>query len=94
MTKLIIIPEKHDDPYYLLKWRIDDLGPLVVGLLVGMMIEKALICTLIGAAFTGLFRKYRENNPDGYPFHLIYRLGFLIGKGRNFPSPFIKTYFP
>lgn len=38
------IPTHVDDPQHLLLWSADEVVPIVLGLVFGMIIQKALIC--------------------------------------------------
>lgn len=42
------IPTHVDDPQHLLLWSADEVVPIVLGLVFGMIIQKALICLCAG----------------------------------------------
>ena len=44
----IEIPRYIDEPPTILLWSIDELVPFIFGLVIGMQIGHALICTLLG----------------------------------------------
>lgn len=88
------IPTRIDDPPHILIWSADELAPLLLGLTFGVFIGQALICTIIGFAVTNAYRKFRDNNPDGYFLHMIYGLGLLPTKGKTMINPFVKRLFP
>ena len=75
--KPVHIPRHIDDPQQFLLWSADEIMPIVLGLLFGMMIGKALICTLIGFVVMHQYRKFRDNHSDGYLQHAAYEWGFM-----------------
>jgi conjugal transfer pilus assembly protein TraL len=90
----IKIPNLIDEPPYLLLWRADEFIPVMVGLSFGMMIDKKVVLTSIGLVVAYAYRKYRDNTPDGYLLHLLYKSGFLPANGRSMINPFITRLFP
>ena len=66
------IPTQIDAPQHLLLWSADEVVPIAVGLIIGMILHKALICTLIGMGMTHFYRKFRDQHPDGYLMHRFY----------------------
>ena len=93
MAKYIKLSTRVNDPPFLLMWSVDELAPLLVGLVVGIMIEKAAICTLIGYALTTVYRRFRDSKPDGYFLHLFYSFGYPA-RGRTMVNPYIKRLMP
>lgn len=97
----VTIPRRIDDPPHLLLWSVDEMAPLMVGLLFGMMIEQALYCTLAGFLMTHAYKRFRDNSPDGYMMHWLYWHGLSFKReGKNkkrlryFTNPFLKTLLP
>ena len=88
------IPTRVDDPPHILLWSSDELMPSMLGLVVGVFIGKALICCAIGFAVTALYRKFRDNNPDGYMLHVLYWSGIYPNKAKSFKNPLVRRYFP
>lgn len=95
------IPRRIDDPPHLLLWSLDEIVPTLLGLVIGMMLGKALICLLIGLLITNLYKRFRDNHPDGYLLHLLYWGGFLMNpslltrqKPLSLKNPFIRRYWP
>lgn len=89
-----LIPTHVDDPQHLLLWSADEVVPIVLGLVFGMIIQKALICLLIGIAITHQYRKFRDNHPDGYLKHLFYHWGLYFSQSKSLRNPFVKRYIP
>jgi len=92
--KPVKIPRRIDEPFHLLLWSADELLPMLIGLVIGIVLGKALPCFLIGLLITNLYRRFRDNHPDGYLLHLIYWSGIIITKSRSFKNPFIRRYLP
>lgn len=88
------IPRRVDEPPHILLWSADEMAPLMLGLIIGMLIEKALICTLAGLVVTKLYSRFRDNHQDGYLLHLIYKIGLLHTKAKTMANPFTKNFFP
>lgn len=90
----IKIPSRIDEPPHIMLWSLDEMAPMMLGLVAGIMMGQALICTLIGFFITKAYRKFRDNSPDGYLLHLLYHWGLFPLKGRSMINPFIKRMFP
>ncbi len=89
------IPRRIDDPPHLLLWSADEFAPMLVGLVIGVVLGKALPCFLIGLAVTNLYRRFKDNHPDGYILHMAYWWGLLpAGKARSLPNPYIRRMLP
>ena len=92
--QVVKIPGRIDDPPHFLLWSADELAPMMLGITVGVFLGKALICFLIGFLITNLYRKFRDNNPDGYLQHMLYWSGIPITKSRCMVNPYIRRFFP
>jgi len=88
----IKIPRYIDDSPQLLFWKADEAVPFILMLCVGIMIDHLGICLVIGYFFVKLFRKFRDNNPDGYVMHLMYWCGFMPFKSRIIPNAFSRRF--
>ena len=93
-VKAIHIPRHIDDPQQLLLWSADEVMPIILGLLIGMIIGKALICTMIGFVVMHQYRKFRDNHPDGFLQHAAYEWGFMPSAAPSFGNPYIRQLFP
>jgi conjugal transfer pilus assembly protein TraL len=92
--KPVKIPRRVDEPPHLLLWSADELAPMLLGLTIGVVIGKALICFLGGLLVTNLYRRFRDNHPDGYLLHMIYWAGFIMTKAKSLKNPFVRSYLP
>jgi conjugal transfer pilus assembly protein TraL len=90
----IKIPGRIDEPPHLILWSADELAPMLLGLTFGILIGEAFICTAVGFFITSLYRKFRDNNPDGYLLHMLYHAGILPPKGKSMINPYIRRLFP
>lgn len=90
--KLIDIPRRIDEPPHLMLWSADELAPMLLGLVVGVVVGKALLCVLAGMLVTNLYRRFKDSNPDGYLLHMLYWTGAAFSKGRSMVNPFIRTF--
>lgn len=90
------IPRRVDEPPHLLLWSMDEILPLLIGLVMGVMIDKLGVCLVVGFIITKLYSKYRDSRPDGYLLHIIYWMGVPATrrKARIFKNPFVRRYFP
>ncbi len=97
MSEPIEIPKSIDDPPTILLWRIDDLVPIVVCLIIGIFMGRPATLfgmLLIGVLLVRLYSKYRERRPDGHALHALYWWGLIPLKGRTTPNPFIRRWAP
>lgn len=92
--KQTIIPQRIDEPPHILMWQLDELLPMLLGLVIGIFIGQALICSVLGYTVTHQYRKFRDNHPNGHLVHMLYYNGFLSFKGKTMVNTFVKKYFP
>lgn len=88
----IEMPRFTDDPPTVLLWSIDELVPLIAGLVLGMQAGQALFFTTLGFLCMHIYRKYMDRSPDGYILHMLYWHGFSLSSGRTVPNPFIREW--
>jgi conjugal transfer pilus assembly protein TraL len=88
------IPRRIDEPPHILLWSADELAPMLIGLVIGVVVGKALLFTVIGLIITNLYRRYRDNRPDGYLLHMIYWSGLPITRSKTFKNPYIRRFLP
>ena len=87
-------PHHIDEPSTLLVWRLDDLMPLVLALVGGILVDRLLIALVLGVLFAHGYRRFRDRQADGYALHLIYWLGLMPLAARTTPNPFARRYTP
>jgi conjugal transfer pilus assembly protein TraL len=89
----VVMPKYIDDPPNLLLWRLDDVIPFLLILIVALLVEK--IWLLIPGFFViRLYSRFRDTRPDGYALHVLYWYGLFPMLGRTTPNPFIRQYLP
>ena len=94
MSQPVEIPRHVDDPPTLLLWRIDDLVPVVLMLVLGILADQLLVFVLLGIVLVRLYGRFRDSRPDGYALHWAYWAGLLSLRGRTTPNPFIRRWLP
>lgn len=97
MADALDIPKSIDDPPLLLLWRVDDLAPIVLTLVVGILTgspRTLFQLLLLGVLLVRLYTKFRERRPDGYALHFLYWHGLLPLRGRATPNPFARRWLP
>lgn len=93
--KQVIIPKRIDEPPHLLLWRMDDILPFMVSLIIGILTQKLMICLVCGVLVTKLYIKIRDDHPDGFFMHWItWHTGITLTKSRIIINPFIRRLFP
>ena len=88
------IPAYIDEPPYLLFWRMDEVLPIGVGLVAGILLAQLTICMLVGVVLARFYRRYCDNRPKGYMLHAVYwymgRVGFK--QHRTFPNSYERDF--
>ena len=92
--KYLKIPRHADEPPHLLLWQVDEICPILIGFMCGILVRQMAICLLIGFMMTKYYKHFRDNNPDGYFLHYLYWFGIPVSKAKQFVNPFIRTFIP
>jgi conjugal transfer pilus assembly protein TraL len=82
------IPKTIDDPPLILLWRVDDLVPIVLCLVIGIFTGSPgtmFKLIVLGVLLVRLYSKYRERRPDGHALPFLYWYGLLPLRGRTTP---------
>lgn len=90
----IRIPRHVDLPQLILAWTIDEILPLVVLLVVGIVTDWFVSCLALGIALLTLVRRFRESKPDGYLLYWLYWHGLLPLRARSTINPFQRRIDP
>ncbi len=88
----IEIPRYVDDPPHILLWSADEVAPILLALVFGIIFSHTFIFLLAGVALTKVYSRFRDGRPDGYIMHLIYWYGFLPIRARSIPNPFARRF--
>jgi len=94
MPQPLEIPRHVDDPPTLLLWRTDDLVPVVLMIVFGILLDQLLVFLVLGLVLVRLYGRFRESRPDGFALHWSYWVGLVPLKARSCPNPFIRTWAP
>lgn len=89
----IELPKFIDEPPTILLWSIDELAPFIIGLVIGMQIGQALVCTLLGLLLTRIYRRYLDQNADGFVNHWLYWHGLTTTTSVTIPNPFEREFW-
>ncbi|MEG9883974.1 MAG: type IV conjugative transfer system protein TraL [Hyphomicrobiales bacterium] len=90
----IRIPHRIDEPRRLLLCKRRGAGPDDAGGGPGIIVDHPTIRFPAGLVVSSLYKRFRESRPDGYLLHPLCWSGFSPARGRSFPNPFIRRYFP
>ncbi|MFO1433931.1 MAG: type IV conjugative transfer system protein TraL [Candidatus Competibacteraceae bacterium] len=88
------IPRGVDDTHQFLLWSIDEMLPLFLLALVGVLSQQLTLCLLLGALVVRLLRRYRDRRPDGYLYHALYWVGLTPLKGYSLINPYRRRFLP
>ncbi|MDN5862784.1 MAG: type IV conjugative transfer system protein TraL [Salinisphaera sp.] len=92
MSEELKLPRTIDDPPQILLWSSDELVPIILGILIGVMTGHFLILFLLGLLVWRLIRRFKDSRPEGYMLHLLYWIGIPIGKARLLPNPYRRYW--
>ncbi|HAZ42282.1 MAG TPA: type IV conjugative transfer system protein TraL [Methylococcaceae bacterium] len=88
------IPRDIDEPVTLLLWRADEFVPFFVVIAFGMLLGQLLPSLLLSWFAVRGYRRFRDHRPDGIVLDALYWYGIRPGKGKSYPNPWIRTFFP
>ena len=92
--KAIELPVRADDSIHILAWSADEILPIGIGLVVGMVVEQALILTLIGMAVSRLYSRFCDVRTRGFIEHRANYYGLGFYRSRSMTNPFIRFFYP
>lgn len=89
------IPTRHDDPPWFLFFRLDEILPFLILLVVGILTHTLMPCLAIGWVFSYLYKKFNSKYPRGFVIHWCYGKGlYCFSMTRTLSRPFNKRYLP
>lgn len=62
--------------------------------MIGLLIDKILIMSIIGIIVGNVVSRYSESMPAGYIRHILYYFGFPTLKGRRIPNGLDREFRP
>lgn len=87
-------PRYADEAQRLLMWTPDQIMPLLVMFLVGMLTNSLGLCILLGLGFSWLYSKYSAGKPNMFVLHYLYWHGIVPIKARCVTNPFLRRILP
>lgn len=89
-----VIPAHIDEPPHVLFWRLDEVMPIGIGLVAGVLIAQLIICTGLGLVLARFYRRFCDNRPDGFLLHAIYWYMGSIGmkQTRTMPNSYEREF--
>lgn len=94
MSDPIAIPAHIDEPPYVMFWRLDEVMPIGIALVVGVLMAQLTLCLIAGLITARFYRRYCDNRPDGYLLHALYWHLGLIGRKpvRSMPNAYEREF--
>lgn len=94
MSEPTKIPDYIDQPPHVMFWRLDEVMPIGIGLVAGILLAQLIICTVVGLLLARFYRRFCDNRPDGYLLHAIYWYwGAISWKPvRSMPNSYEKEF--
>ena len=74
------LPRTIDKPTELLGFRMDEIGVFVSVHLVLFRVDRFFVGLMLSGLVLAFLRGTRRGRPEGYLFHLVYRMGIPLGK--------------
>lgn len=90
----IELPRGLDDAHQILLASTDEMVPFFGMLIAGVLLEQLLTCLLLSVVIIKLFRRFRDNWPDGYLYHRLYWFGLMPLKGYGVLNPYRRLFLP
>jgi len=93
------IPRLVDEPPSVLVWTLDELAPIMLGLVFGIFTGNVTILLGLGLVVTSLYKRFRDGRPDGYLNHLLYWIGIELRwpfgrQAQTIVNPFSNHFRP
>lgn len=86
------MPRHVDDPKQFLVISFDEMIPIALGLIVGIILGKMLIPFVLGIALAKVQRRYIDSMPDGFLYHWLYYVGLITPKARSTPNAYRRRW--
>lgn len=90
----IEIPRYIDDAPHFFLWQLDEIAPILLGLVIGMVVGSPMLFAFAGMFVTKFYAKFRDSKPEGFPLHFLYWNGLYPVKSKLAKNPFVRKYFP
>lgn len=88
------LPQRIDEPPLFLFWRVDDLAPVMVATVIGILVDYMVTSMAIGVLLVRFTKRYREAKPEGFLLHWFYWMGYITGhkKSRSMVNPYSREW--
>lgn len=87
-------PHHADEAQRLLMWTPDQVIPMAMMFIIGLVTDTLTFCIPIGFLLSYLYTKHSAGKPDGYLMHAAYWYGLAPLKGRAMINPFHRRILP
>lgn len=81
------IPRDIDEPVTLLLWRADEFVPFFLVVALGMLLGQLLPALVLSWLSVRVYRRFRDQRPDGIVLDALYWYGLFPGAGGPSPIP-------
>ena len=92
--QMIRIPQYVDEPVHVLIWSVDEVAPIGLGLMVGILAGSPVMFMAGGIALSYVYRKFRDTSSDGLAMHFMYWHGLVPTSTRTSPNAHSRIYLP
>ena len=86
------IPGTLDQPPIIFLWSVDEVAPFALGTVFGVMLGQIVIFMVLGIGLSMIYRKARDQRPDGFALHILYDWGVPVLNDRMFPNPYQRVW--
>lgn len=93
--KAVRIPRSIDDYPQFLLWSLDEMVPIMLGLVLGILFNYPISGLISGLVISKIYSRIKNGKSDGYLNHISWRYLMLpVFKGKVFTEPFLKRMIP
>lgn len=89
----IDVPQTLDDPPIVLIFDAHQLGIVIGGMALGILVEQLIIMTIVGAVVSKIYTKYSDGKPAGFVRHALHFRGVPM-LGRRYPHGLDREFRP
>jgi conjugal transfer pilus assembly protein TraL len=82
------IPRMLDGSTQVMLWDLEEIAPVVMGVLAGMMMDRLFTFMFFGVAVAWVYRRFTGFRQEGLALHFLYRFGLMPVSARTFSNPF------
>ncbi len=90
----IRVPQYVDEPVHVLIWSIDEVAPIGLGLVAGIVAGQPVWFMLGGVFLSYVYRKFKDTSSDGLAYHYLYWHGVIPTSTRTAPNSHNRIFLP